>query len=347
MEGLTDWGLDGPMPTPVRRFWNGDGSMLHGRLLRYIDEVARRGSIRKAAAHLNIASTAINRQIIGYEEEIGTRIFDRLPRSVRPTAAGEILLRHIRNTLREHDRVRADIAGLASMNGGRVVIATHDNLATNLMPRVTEVFRAKYPRVQIRIMTVLGSEFPNLFLDQNIDLALGYNLEEVRGVEILHRYATRLGAIMAPSHPLAGRSSVRLADCSNYTLVIGDESMTIHGIIRNAFNQAGMIYRPQIESNSVNYMKNLAKDQDVITFMSAVDVVDEGRRGELVWIPIYDHCVPWQTLALVQSPNGGVRPAASRFAEEIHVLLDSLLAAADSEQAPKRKAMTASRNGVA
>lgn len=39
--------------------------MLHSRLLNYIDEVARTGSIRKAADRLNVAASAISRQISG------------------------------------------------------------------------------------------------------------------------------------------------------------------------------------------------------------------------------------------------------------------------------------------
>ena len=54
--------------------------MLHSRLLRYLDEAARLGSIRKAASRLNVASSAINRQILALEEELGVPIFERMPR---------------------------------------------------------------------------------------------------------------------------------------------------------------------------------------------------------------------------------------------------------------------------
>ena len=65
--------------------------MLHSRLLKYLDEVARLGSIRKASARLNVASSAINRQILALENELGTPIFERMPRRLRLTATGEVL----------------------------------------------------------------------------------------------------------------------------------------------------------------------------------------------------------------------------------------------------------------
>jgi DNA-binding transcriptional LysR family regulator len=53
--------------------------MLHSRMLRYLDEVARAGSIRQASLRLNVAASAINRQIMMLEAEMGGQIFERLP----------------------------------------------------------------------------------------------------------------------------------------------------------------------------------------------------------------------------------------------------------------------------
>lgn len=74
--------------------------------LRYIDAVAKAGSIRKAAETLAITSTALNRRIIAMEEELGVDIFERFPRGVRLTAAGEILIHHIRNQLGDLEQVK-------------------------------------------------------------------------------------------------------------------------------------------------------------------------------------------------------------------------------------------------
>ncbi|HUD88673.1 MAG TPA: LysR family transcriptional regulator, partial [Xanthobacteraceae bacterium] len=66
------------------------------RLLTYVDAVARHGSIRKAADALNVASSALNRQILDLESDLGSALFERLPRGVRLTAAGEVFLAYVR-----------------------------------------------------------------------------------------------------------------------------------------------------------------------------------------------------------------------------------------------------------
>ena len=64
--------------------------------LKFIDVVAREGSIRKAADKLAITSTALNRRILQIEDEIGQPLFERLPGGVRLNTAGEIFVQHIR-----------------------------------------------------------------------------------------------------------------------------------------------------------------------------------------------------------------------------------------------------------
>ena len=97
--------------------------MLHSRLLTYVDEVARTGSIRKAASHLNVAASAISRQILALETELGTPIFQRLPRKLILTAAGEVLVGHIRQTLKELTRAQSKIEELKGLRRGEITVA--------------------------------------------------------------------------------------------------------------------------------------------------------------------------------------------------------------------------------
>src|SRR5271155_4091774 len=96
----------------------------HSRLLRYLDEVARTGSIRQAARRLNVAASSINRQIILLEATIGTPLFERLRGRLRLTAPGEMLIAHVRETLKDHARVMAQIEDLKGMRRGQVTVGT-------------------------------------------------------------------------------------------------------------------------------------------------------------------------------------------------------------------------------
>ena len=83
---------------------------MHAVVLKYFLEVARCGSIRKAAQNLVVASSAVNRQILRLEDELGTELFDRVPTHIRLNAAGAGLQQHILSTLHGFHRIRAKCA---------------------------------------------------------------------------------------------------------------------------------------------------------------------------------------------------------------------------------------------
>jgi len=78
--------------------------MLLGRAAIYFDEVARRRALRRAAASLHIAPSAIDRQIMQLEDSFGTKLFERTPNGMRMTAAGELLVDGVRRWRRDLQR---------------------------------------------------------------------------------------------------------------------------------------------------------------------------------------------------------------------------------------------------
>src|SRR5215212_1035580 len=90
-----------PSPNGGRANPKSRGRMRPPRVLAYVDAVARCGSIRKAAEALNVASSALNRQILDLEADLGSPLFERLPRGVRVTSAGEAFLVYARLVISE------------------------------------------------------------------------------------------------------------------------------------------------------------------------------------------------------------------------------------------------------
>ena len=91
---------------------------IHAPAIYYFDMVRRCHSIREAARRLNVASSAVNRQILKLEDEMGAALFERLPGGLRVTAAGEILTRHVTLLLQDVERVRGELDGLHGVQTG-------------------------------------------------------------------------------------------------------------------------------------------------------------------------------------------------------------------------------------
>ena len=71
------------------------------RQLRYFVAVGEEQHYGRAAQHLRLAQPALSRQIQNLEDEIGFKLFERLPRGVKITDAGRLFLADARRTLQE------------------------------------------------------------------------------------------------------------------------------------------------------------------------------------------------------------------------------------------------------
>src|SRR6201986_3112091 len=121
------------------------------RIFRYVDEVARSGSIRKAAEQLNVTSSAVNRQILDLEEDLGAQLFERRPRGVRLTAAGEVFINFLPQHNGDVERMKSQIEDLKGLRRGTVRIACSQALALDFLPREIASYRTKFPLVQFDV----------------------------------------------------------------------------------------------------------------------------------------------------------------------------------------------------
>jgi len=285
--------------------------MLHGRALRYIDEVARQGSIRKAAKTLHVAASAVNRYILELEEELQAPIFERLPRGLKLTSSGEILIQHIRETLQAHQKMRAQIQSLKGLNRGEVVVATMATLAAGRIGEIVAAYREKHPQVSLRIMVGDRTTVAEMVALGQADLAIAYNLPDDTRLQRAAEFRHALGAVVAPTHPLATRKTVRMSDCLLYPLVLADRSLSLREVVE-ATAPARATLVPVVETNSMELMKRLAQTAPHVTFLNRLDVDREMVTGELVFIPLTG-TGSLQRLNILHRARGSLSHAGSHF----------------------------------
>ncbi len=298
--------------------------MLHSRMLRYLDEVARNGSIRKAAGKLNVASSAVNRQILALEQEIGTPIFERLRKRLRLTATGELLIAHVRQTLKEHDRVRARIEDLKGLRRGEVTIATMGGLAASLLTPLVVEFRHNHPGVKILVRALPVGEIVNAVSSGEADLGVAFDLPRDPLLQSVATLDCRLGAVVPPGHPLADQGSVTLGTCLDYPLLLAGSGMTLRSVLDDAFARSGITVEPILESNSIEMLKRAAILGLGVAFLNVIDVLAERRSGEVTFLPLRDSHVKPQILRVVRRAKGGLDMLPSLLAEELKTDLESL-----------------------
>lgn len=292
--------------------------MKHLRLLHYVDEVARVGSIRRAAERLNLTASALNRRIQDIEAELGTPIFERLPRGVRLNAAGELLIRHIRTQIADMSRVRSQIEDLSGFRRGTVSIACSQALAYELLPSVIAAYRHEFPLVEFDVKVRDHADALRALAAFEVDLAMVFRPSVMAEFQVLASAEQRVVAIMAADHPLAARPSLRLRDCAAYPLALPERSYGGRQLLDEATARSSFRFEPVVESNSFEFLRNYVRFEQAITFQIEVGApATMKERHGLVARPVDLRDMQPARLAMGQLRGRALPVAAAKFAEQL------------------------------
>ena len=261
---------------------------IHSPAIIYFDAVRRAGSIREAARRLFVASSAVNRQILKLEDEIGSPLFDRLPGGLKLTAAGEVFARHVIVVLQDAERARSELDALKGLRTGHVEIATVEGVTTDLLPTVIGTLRKQYPKITLGVTTLGSQSIPEALLSGAADIGLAFALGRKPELAQVALGRFRLGALVVPDHPLAGRRDVSFATCAEYDLILAKSDLSVFHLLEPAMRRAGIDLKGVVQSGSVELSKELAHRGLGISFQTRIGLEEELRNGTLVHVPLND-----------------------------------------------------------
>lgn len=300
--------------------------MKHLRTLGYVAEVARRGSIRRAAEGLNIAPSALTRQIQDLEYEIGTPIFERLAQGMRLNAAGELLLRHIRDQASDMERVRSQIADLSGVRRGHVALACSQAFVNHVVPEEVEAYRARFPQVSFTVQVRDHAQAVTALTTFEADLALVLQPPPSADLHVLFACRQTLCALMRAAHPLARDDGpVRLRECLAHPLALPDRSLAIRHHLDDALARRGMPIRPAVESSSLEFLRNLVLREDAVSLQVPSGIPDDPRLKSR---PIDGRDLAPMALILGQLRGRMLPVAAAKFADGLASSLNQRYGAA-------------------
>jgi DNA-binding transcriptional LysR family regulator len=193
--------------------------MISMRALECLVAIVDQGSLTKAAAALHMTQPALSHQIAAIERELGTPVVERLPRGIRPTAAGLAAVAEARVALAAAER--AVLAGrrAGAGTGGRIRIACAETMTAWVLVPVLRAWRRRYPDVELDLR-----EFTSA--DRMLEVLTGGGADVVVGppptatdehVEVLG--SEEIVIVAAAEHRFASLDAVPLAELSAEPLV--------------------------------------------------------------------------------------------------------------------------------
>lgn len=298
--------------------------------LRYLDQVARSGSIQAAAKELHVAASAINRQILQLEAMLDAPLFERLPRGMRLTVAGDALVTLARRWRQDERRIGAEIQRLKGVQQGHVTLQAMDSHATSVLPALVDTLSHSHPLITLSVNLGSSDDALAAVLAGSADLAAVFNLPPQRDVLVLWRAELPLGCVVAPDHPLAGAHSVSLQEAAAYPVALQSRALAIRRYLEA---QHGWLFaqakpaRGRFESNSLQLVKQLARTGRYLVFTSELDAAPELAEGSLRFVPVRDKGAEPQTISIAVDATRPPGTLVKVVAEQLQAAIEQALAA--------------------
>ncbi len=301
--------------------------------LRYADQVARSGSIQKAARELHVAASAINRQILALEEELGVPLFERMPRGMRLTASGDALITMARRWRQDETRMVAEVRRIQGIHQGHVSLVAMDSHATGVLPTLIDSLNVQHPLVSLSVELSTPDDAETALMTGKADLAAIFNLAPRRELLVLWKAQLPLGCVVAPGHALAGRKTVSFQEATAYPIALQSRAITIRRLLEAQFSWLFKDARGFVESNSLQLVKQLALGGQRLIFTSELDVAPELAAGSLVFIPIRDQGAEPQDISVAVDATRPPGPVVKLVAQQ---LIEALQASLQQARQPGR-----------
>lgn len=220
--------------------------------LRYLCAIVDTGSFSRAAESCHVAQPSLSQQISKLEDELGTRLFDRLGRSVRLTDAGRTFLPHARAVLHQTELARSEVDGRRRDARGTVVVGVIPTIAPYYLPqRVTE-FTRRFPEATLRVVEETTPVLLESLRSFAVDIAIVSLPLPKREFETTPLLTERLYAALPSNHPRAGASGIALRELRDERFVMLRDSHCFREISLAACNRAHLHPRIAFESNQIS-----------------------------------------------------------------------------------------------
>jgi DNA-binding transcriptional LysR family regulator len=298
--------------------------MKHLRILSYVDEVARSGSIRKAAERLNVTASAVNRRIADLETELGAPLFDRRPRGVRLTAAGEVFIHYLRGHNGEVERMKSQIEDLKGLRRGTVRIACSQALALDFLPRQIAAFRNSHPLVSFDLKVVDHESAMAALAAYDVDLVVVFRPPFIANFQPMMTLEQQLVVVMAKDHPLASRRQLRLSDCAAYPVAMPERSIGGRQLLEEISARNGLTFNIAAESNSFEMLRGLVIHAGLISFQIQIGTLPSGNKLGFVAREIDGRDVPRANLVIGRLRGRNLPIATAVFAEALSRKLEDM-----------------------
>ncbi len=290
--------------------------MLFDTAARYFLEVARTGSIAMAAEQLHVASSAISRQISKLEDALGCPLFERRARGMVLSGAGARLAAYVRNSALEGERVLEELRDGASRTQHVIRIACTDGFAGGLLAETMAGFRRANPECSFLVQVSSPEGVSGMVARGEADVGMKFSVSPERGVRVEHQQPAPVRLVVAATHALAGRRTVRLRDVVGLSLALPAQGTTLRHLLELKFQAEGMRLQGAY-SGSLATLLPLVVQGEAVLFASMASVSVLVSAGQLSTLALPELDAHARQLQILTHDEASASPLRAAFCHHL------------------------------
>ena len=250
-------------------------------------EVARFGSVSRAAESLYVTQPTLTARLHALERELGERLFVRGRQGMRLTDAGRAFLPYAERAVRALRDGRRAIDEVGNAAAGQLLLAAAPAVSTYILPSVLELFVADHPRVEVIVRTGHSEDVLQMVLRDEVQVGLGRALQHPE-VALQPFHEEELVLVVAPDHPFARVGRVSIAEVGTEQLILFDRTSSYYEITQAAFLAAGVALRGLMELDNIEAAKKMVERGLGVALLPRTAVAREVEAGALCRVELRD-----------------------------------------------------------
>lgn len=280
--------------------------------LAIFQAVALSGSVSGGGQRLHISQSAVSKQLAEFELALGTVLFDRLPRGVRLTEAGRLLLGYANRLFAIEAEAEQAIGDLRALARGRIALGASRTVGAYILPQTLAAFRSRYPDVELSLLVEATQVIESKLAAGEIDIGFVEGSPANDSLDYRVFAQDELVLIAAPGHPVAARRSLPVSVLADYPLLMHEPGSGTRAVTEQALAAKQLRIKPAMTLASTEAIKQTVATGMGLAFISKQAINAELEAGRLTVVPLRGMRVQ-RPLYCVQLRNAWPSPAQEAF----------------------------------
>lgn len=243
--------------------------------------VVEEKSFSRAGKRIGRTQPAISSAVKLLEDGLGEPLFDRLGKSIRLTAAGEMLVDYAGRLLRLRDEAAQAIGELRGLHRGTLKLGANETTCLYLLPGVLAAFKQAYPQVQVDIQRAITRAITEKVIEGTLDFGIVTLPIQDGRLETVTIHQDELTLIVGPLHRLASRRSVRMNELQEEPFILHKVGTTTRERLVKHFSDGGVKLKVTMELASIETIKRFVSIGMGISIVPRLCIAKELEEGSL------------------------------------------------------------------